>query len=229
MAKLHLIARRLGRVAAALLALQATGCSCDRRGALSTPQAGYEDDGARINKPLGLITPEQFAGNVASALGYDDPEALDAILRDKAVALGGVDFRAAQRRSRTPTGQAQLTIRRLAWDIARAVVDRDVLRRTQNEPARTFLLANITVDRPELDDDRHLPPEAQIAVKDSNRRYHAQIEDLYWRLLSRAPKDEERAIMNDLFLAVLKQESSTIAAWKAVLYALLASMEYWNI
>lgn len=219
-----------GLIAIAVALGLLSGCQCNRRKEAAKEGAVYEDDGARVNKTLGLITPEQFTGHIAAALGYDDPNAIANILEDKGVALGGIDFRTAKQRTHTPTGQSQLTIRRLAWDIAAQVVGREVyLSATEGKEPLVFTKCDINVDRPELPGDQRLPPEVQFAVGESVQRWRDQMEDLYWRLLARPPSEQEMVVMKDLFATTLDNENSQAAAWQAVLYVLLASMEYWNI
>ncbi len=216
-------------LAVTVLALSFESCQCSKR-ILSQPQgATFADDGARINKELSLITPEQFSANIGAALGFDEPYYVNAIVNDKSVALGGIDWRTSFRRNRIPTGQSQLTIRRLAWDIAKRVVERDAHAIASHTQPRAFTIANVAVDRPFLDQDIRLPPELQYAVRDGDERYRAQLDDLYWRLLSRPPTDQEVSIMTDLFITTVANEGSALTGWQAVLYVLLASMEYWNI
>lgn len=212
-----------------LLALATAGCKYSKGLFAKDKGATYEDDGTRVNKSLALMTPEQFTENIASALGYDEPRDLAAIMADKAVALGGVDFQSAHVRNRTPTGQSQLTIRRLAYDTAKKVVARDARLRLEKKPPLTFTIANVAVDRPFVAEDIRLPPEVQFAIREGDKRYREQLDDLYWRLLSRPPSDQEITIMTELFSATLASEGSAAAAWTGVVFVLLASMEYWNI
>lgn len=216
-------------MASALVLAVASGCRYSKDLFAKEKGATYEDDGTRSNKSLGLITPEQFTGNIAAALGANDERKLRRIMRDKAVALGGVDFRSSEHRNRTPTGQSQLTIRRLAWDTAKDVVERDSRLRLQGQPPVALTIANVAVDRPFLPEDIRQPPEVQFAIQEGDKRFREQLDDLYWRLLSRPPSDAERKIMTDLFIRAIEEEGSTVAAWTGTVFVLLASMEYWNI
>ena len=221
-----MIARRL-----AWLCLVPALAGCDVTSQLKgkTAAATYVDDGARINKRLGLITPEQFLGNIRSTLGFDDQYVLSDVLRDKMVALGGVDFREATTRRRTPTAGTALTIRRLAFDIASKVVEADANAAAAGKPGKTFQIASVGVDRPLNAADLRLPAELQIALKEGDQRYRRQLDDLYFRLLSRPPSDAETQTMSSLFATVAGAESDARVGWTAVLFVLLASMEYWNI
>lgn len=205
------------------------GCRCDQQFLASELEAEYEDDGTRTNKALRLITPEQFVQNVASTLRYNDQAKLDDIIQRHAVALGGVDFQSAHKRNRTPTGQAQLTIRRLAWDIAEEVVNREASLQSSGEKAETFEFSTIAVDRPRVPSDYLQPPEIQLAIKEGEERYQKQIDKLYWLLLSRPPSPAELDLHANTFLKFMELEDSATDAWTASLYIILASMEYWNI
>lgn len=205
------------------------GCQV-AEGLLSKKQGTtYQAEGIRINKTFGLMTPEQFVENIKSSLNFDDEYLLESIMSDHLLALGGVDFRTVKQRSHIPSGQSQLTIHRLAWEIAQKVVETDVILEGKKEPPRAFTEVTIAVDRPYLPDDIRLPPEIQFSIKQGDRRYHAQLNELYWRLLSRPPSDAEVENMTKLFIQTLASENSAVASWKAVLFVLLASMEYWNI
>jgi hypothetical protein len=205
------------------------GCQLEEQLRGKESGATYLDDGGRINKQLGMITPEQFADNLAVALSYHDKSTLREILADKMVALGGVDFRFAKERNHTPTGQSALTIRRLAWDIAHKIVERDAAAQAKKETPQALTIAQVAVDRPLVPDDLRLPLELQIPLQEGDERFRAQLDDLYWRLLSRPPTDAEREAMSQLFLTTGSLEGDARAGWTSVLFVLLASMEYWNI
>lgn len=205
------------------------GCQFEQALELSEEQKRYEDDGLLVNKNLRLMTPEQFFRNVRTALKFEDSDKLERLQREYGVALGGVDFRVAFKRNRVPSGQSQLSIRRISWDIADEVVRRDVNAQRDGDRADFLNIVRIAVDRPTVPDDYLFPPEILLAIEEGEKRFIEQLRSIYWQLLSRPATDAEIKLMTQTFSEVVASEKSAEAGWKVLLYMVLASMEYWNI
>ena len=206
-----------------------SSCEFSKNVLFGEKEATYENDNQIVNKNLRLITPEQFVIQLDQALSFRDEAMIRKIKEEYGVALGGIDFKSALVRNRTPSGQAQLAIRRLSWDISEMVIERDLLLQAKGETGLGLSIAKIAVDRPKEDSDYFLPPEVVIALEEGEERFYRQLDDLFWRLLSRPPSIEETKTLTETFMQVMKEEKSGDAAWKVVLYTIMASMEFWNI
>lgn len=204
-------------------------CEFDKKIDIKNSDATFAEDGLLVNKTLRLMTPEQFVKIISSALKYDDQSVLQALIDRYGVALGGVDFRVAMHRNQIPSGQSQLSIRRLAWDISTEIIKRDVDLQSLGKPGLSLNKVVIAVDRPTVSQDFLLPPEALLAIKEGEERFTQQINDLYWLLLARPPSSAELEHLKSTFVQVVAEEGSAESAWRVLLYAVLASMEFWNI
>ena len=67
------------------------------------------------------------------------------------------------------------------------------------------------------------------ADAESEQRWAMQLEELYYRFYARAPTDAERAAVRKAFLVSMQHEGYPPSAWVIVLYALLASEEFWHV
>ena len=133
----------------------------------------------------------------------------DSLIDQFGVALGGVDFLTTESRDFLTRGHTILVAKVIAWRAARDIVEYDL-----NNPGSTALFNTCDVSSTES---------SQSCFKD-------QIEDIFWRIFSRPPSSEEHAKLKSFFSAVKTQESgSSSKAWMAVLYALMATMEFWHI
>jgi hypothetical protein len=172
---------------------------------------------------LTRMPPEQLSNNIMSALDYgpelrdDDNETgqtLDYLVLGYGVPLGGIDFLSAQRRDPTTKAQTLLIARLVAWEIAQAAVWKE----HELDPGDrvVFTRCDLKTDAPGGD-------------AESEQRWAMQLEELYYRFYARAPTDAERAAVRKAFLVSMQHEGYPPSAWVIVLYALLASEEFWHV
>lgn len=164
------------------------------------------------------LTPEQISKHLEEVFGYTQrytgPHGLpeDHLTTAHGVALGGIDYILASKRDPFPRTQTVLISRMLAWGVAVEVV------LNHSDPMRTpklrvFDLVDIKRDRPD---------------NEGAQRWEAQLDDLYWRMFSRAPTaDEARACRNAFLILTDRDGNDPVLAWIAVLYALVSTMEFW--
>ena len=183
-----------------------------------------------------LITPEQLSNALITGLdrrvGWVDEQTgvfFNAITRLLAVPLGGIDFVAASVRDHQPKVQNQLIIRLLAWQTATFIVWRES-DPNQPDPKTIFTIANINEDRPLHPNDTQAGAAWVEQVQAGEARWRAQLEDIYWRLLSRPPTEQEVAAIRQAFLdAIVARDWWVASGWSVVLYSLLSSTEFWNL
>jgi hypothetical protein len=184
--------------------------------------------------PLTRITPEQLSLFVQKALGlettfYNDylHEKMDYLQLLYGVSLGGIDFVNTAKRDKSTKAQTLLVARVVAWTVTRESVFTD-LNRAQND-RKLFTECDMAVDRPVLNSEASLPTSVLMTLQESEFRWKAQVENLYWRFFSRPPRDEEVSAVRQAFLTSYAAENSVPAAWTAVVYALVSVQEFWNI
>jgi hypothetical protein len=164
------------------------------------------------------LTPEQISRHLERTFGWTQRSSnvngieSDYLIEGVGVALGGIDYKLASNRDPFPRTQTVLISRMLAWQVAVDVV------LSHADPARSPKIR--IFDRVDIDKDR---PEGESAG-----RWDAQLDDLYWRMFSRAPSPEERLACRNAFLILMdRHEHNTVVAWIGVLYALISTMEFW--
>ncbi len=142
------------------------------------------------------------------------------------VPLGGVDFQTATTRDPTTKAQTLLVGRVVAQQFAAATFWNEYA----NPGSRVvFAKCDLNTDRPfGAAGDDELSPSQQAQITAGEVAWHAQLDDLYWRLYSRPPTDSERAAVRATFLAVFNAEGYPQAGWIAVFYALLSTEEFWH-
>jgi len=59
-------------------------------------------------------------------------------------------------------------------------------------------------------------------------RLFGQVTLLFWRAFGRAPTADETSAVRTAFQQVYARQQSAYDAWKAVLYAVFSSLEFWN-
>jgi hypothetical protein len=164
------------------------------------------------------LTPEQISVHLEQVFGHSQqyvglyglPQ--DHITTAHGVALGGIDYILASKRDPFPRTQTVLISRMLAWQVAVEVV------LNHSDPMRTPKLR--IFDKVDIERDR---PDNEGA-----QRWEAQLDDLYWRMFSRAPTaDEVRACRNAFLILMDRDGNNTVIAWIGVLYALVSTMEFW--
>jgi len=164
------------------------------------------------------LTPEQISQHLERTFGHTRRYqsgagyTIDALVSNLGVALGGIDYMLASNRDPFPRTQTVLISRMLAWEVAVEVVlnHADSMR---SPKLRIF-------DKVDLDRDR---PDGAGA-----ERWEAQLEDLYWRMFSRAPTAHEALACRNAFIILMeKHGNNTVVAWIGVVYALISTVEFW--
>lgn len=179
---------------------------------------------------LARLTPEQLSNDLVQSVNFGTELRLDAahswngqpidyMLLIYGVPLGGIDFGAAARRDPTTKAQTLLVSRTLAWFYANSAIWKDV----NLDPAARVLFtkADIVHDRPDATDPM------------SVERWSSQVEEWFWRFYSRPPTTTEVAAVRVAFLAGMKANvgeawESPYHGWLTVLYALLATQEFFH-
>ena len=176
------------------------------------------------------MTPEQASNAIQQALGLtlsaksSDGAASDQFRTTFNIALGGVDF--APTRVRDPLAKVQtvLVARTLAYRAASQLIAAETNLVKAGQPAAIFTKCDIRTDRPAL------PGETTPAAQKSEEHWSSQLDDLYWRIYSRAPSPPERQQIHDSFLKIYRSENNSVfRAWVATIYVLLSTSEFWHV
>jgi len=181
--------------------------------------------------PLTRVTPETYSNNIVAAVNFgheswpdgspelrqydnDTGQTLDFLLLGYGVQLGGVDFATASRRDPTTKGQTLLVSRLLAWELARAAVWKD--HEKPDADRKIFTKVAFKTDRPDAGGEEEL-------------RFYLQVEELFFRFYARPPTDAEKVAVRAAFDAAVQKELYPPKAWIIIVYALLASQEFWHL
>jgi hypothetical protein len=228
------------------------GAVTDEQGAvISGEQPGAESDyvpthpNETVTVQLGgpgfgltRVTPEQLSNNIVAALNYGaEPNELrwnddhsgqthDYLQLLFGVALGGVDFETAAIRDPTTKAQTLLVSRVIAIQLAGAGIWKD-----WQKPAGSRVIFNkcdMSADRPFRSSDNELPAAAQADVRAGEERWTTQVEELFYRFYSRPPTAPEIAAVKTAFNEGMDAEGYPLAGWIPVVYALMASQEFWH-
>ena len=183
---------------------------------------------------LTRIAPEQFTNNLQMVANIgsewrsfdaNSGRTIDWLVASYGVSLGGIDFNSASHRDPATKAQTVLVARALAADLASSAVWKDWQR--GDGKRQLFTKCDLGKDRPVTADDAKASPTQLASVTAGEARWNAQVDELFWRFYSRPPTDEERASVKAAFVQTLKNEGYPQAGWISVLYALLASEEFW--
>jgi hypothetical protein len=194
-----------------------TSCKCQKE---KESDAASTSDVSSLTPAVLRLTPEQISKQIKLALELDigwtdqDGRFHDLLVEAYGVPLGGIDFVSAHKRDPIPKVQTLLLVRRIAYDVAAAVVWRE----TKPDAAGTILFqhCNVTEDYPGEDEDK-------------NARWMAQLEDFYWRLYGRPPTEDEKSLVRSTAIDIMQREKWPPTVWTLTLYALLSSQEFWTI
>ena len=188
-----------------------------------------------IDRGLSFLTPEEYSAfvrqNFSFQFGWTDAQGRfhDLITSIYGVPLGGVDFDRSLFRDPVPKITTVLVIRWLAWEIASGIVWRDEQTEEKQEGDKViFSGCLLRSDRPFMvPEDESLSLEEQQEIRHGEVRWQRQLEDLYWRSYSRAPSVEEVTMMREAFVDMYRIQEWAPAAWRGLLYTMLASSEVW--
>jgi hypothetical protein len=204
-----------------------------------TPTVDVEDFVPGEGAALTRVVPEQLSNNLVAAVNFgDDPDEfryddmyagqrIDYLLVQFGVPLGGVDFVTATRRDVSTKAQTLLVARVVASRLAVAAVWKE----WEREPGErvVFTKCDMQTDRPWRASDAEGTTAEKTAARAADGRWAAQVEELYFRFYARPPTSAELDAVRAAFLAVYAEEGYPGGAWVAVIYALLASEEFWHV
>lgn len=194
-----------------------------------------------INGPgfsLSRVTPEQLSNNIVAAINYgSDPDELrwddqfsgqthDYLQLLFGVALGGVDFETASIRDRSSKAQTLLVSRVVAIQLASAGIFKDWQKPSGSRVV--FNKCDMGADRPFRSTDAALPLNMQDDLREGEMRWTEQVEELFYRFYARPPTATELAAVKTAFNAGMDAEGYPLAGWVPVVYALMASQEFWH-
>jgi hypothetical protein len=173
-----------------------------------------------ISTDLTRLSPEQVSNALRQSLGLEltwtagDGRKVDGIVTEYGIPLGGIDF--ANTFERDPTSQIHtlLTVRLLSWQGAEWIVWKDGELLSKGGSPKLF--------------DSGFLMWQYIPGSQYEDKWTAQLEKIYWSLLSRAPDAEELALQKAAFTDIASNDNPGVA-WIASIYAILASSEYWNL
>ncbi len=191
-----------------------------------------------VGQGFGLVRmmPEQLSQNIKTLGFFDGHEVPNTYTGDKldlltliyGVPLGGLDFETSSRRDPLTKAQTVLVSRTVSYSFALQIFYKDFQRPAGER--LIFTSCDINQDRPfGLTGDADLAAPWQEHIKKGEVRWRAQVDDLFWRFLSRPPTENEIGPIKDLFFAALEDQKWTGAGWAGLLYALLASEEFWHL
>jgi hypothetical protein len=222
-----------------LMALSSfSGCQCQKKAKDNPGSPILAENAPTVSLPAQSLqairlTPEQVSRQIKDALEFDygwvdgDGRFRDLILELNAVPLGGVDFITASRRDSSTKVQTLLIVRRIAMDVAGAVVWREA--KPDAGPPLLFQHCDLRNDRPILPLEASKVGAERAALEAMEARWMAQLDDFYWRLYSRPPSEDERAAIRRTAVNIMQAERWPPTVWVAILYALLSSQEFWTI
>lgn len=172
-----------------------------------------------FNRAVARLAPEQYTQLLERAfgvkIGFSDSQGTyyDLITTSFAIPLGGVDFisHVLQRDPLTKV-QTVLVARSISWVAAQIYI-------WQQLPP------------PKL----HISEQNRAALLDvpngtAPEKWNAHLDDVYLRLFSRYPLEEERALIRKSFDEINRIEKGNYyAAWLFVVYGLFSTMEAWHV
>jgi hypothetical protein len=182
-----------------------------------SPLNSLKSDG--LNRAVARLAPEQYSQLLERAfgikIGFSDSQGTyyDLITTSFAIPLGGVDFlsHVLQRDPLTKV-QTVLVARSISWVAAQIYI-------WQQLP-----LPKLHISEQNL--------AALLALPNTNEleKWNAHLDDVYLRLFSRYPLEEERALVRKSFDEINRIEKGNYyAAWLFVVYSLFSTTEAWHV
>lgn len=186
---------------------------------------------------LTRLTPEQLSNDLGDAVNFGPDElrvtvpelgqTIDYLVTQFGVPLGGIDFVTTSRRDPETKAQTLLVARVVAWQFAGAALWKD--HNLAESERRVFTKCKMETDRPFQPADEALPPVWQAVIREGETRWRAQVDELFFRLYARPPVAAEVEAVKTAFLATFNNEGYAPSGWLTVLYAMLASQEFWHL
>lgn len=206
----------------------------------SSPPVAPTEDVTEIHYGAGFaltrITPEQLSDNLIRTTNYgleyryEDTNAgqtLDYLQMLFGVPLGGIDFISSARRDPSTKAQTLLVSRVVAWQFAAVSIWKEWDKPSSDRVV--FTACDMGSDRPFQASDVDSPESVQKDILTGEKRWEAQVSELFWRAYSRPPTSDDMAAIKTGFLAAFNAEGYPQAGWIVVMYAILASQEFWHL
>lgn len=187
---------------------------------------------------LARVTPEQLSNNLVTAVNFGaEPDELrwqddnsgqthDYLQLLFGVPLGGIDFETASVRDPSTKAQTLLVSRLVAMQITQMSLGKEWNKTAANRVV--FNRCDFNADRPFRDADKNTSLAVQNAIKAGEARWNEQVEELFFRFFARPPNTTEVTAIRTAFLAGMDAEGYPLAGWVPVIYALIASQEFWH-
>lgn len=187
---------------------------------------------------LSRVTPEQLSNNVVSAVNFGaEPNELrwndeysgqthDYLQLLFGVPLGGIDFETSSVRDPSSKAQTLLVSRVIAMLLAQASLGKEWDKGAGNQIV--FNKCDFNADRPFRDSDLAASASVQTSIRAGEVRWNDQVDELFFRFYARPPNAAELSAVKTAFLAGMDTEGYPFAGWVPVVYALLASQEFWH-
>lgn len=180
---------------------------------LEQPQSqNGEGESKTVLHALRFHTPEQLTRSLERSFGIKLKDgSQDAITGRLNLVLGGVDHLIQDRRDPTSKAQTILAAQHVAWLVAREVVAKEIDLSPEDRLVLKFADLGVLPER-------------------SDGPWRDQVERLFWIAFARAPTENDLALSWTTFhemAADQEPEAGSRAAWTGLIYALLASEEFW--
>ncbi len=159
-----------------------------------------------------LLAPEQFVKHIQSQFGVDLSKPFKGrtpALQRYLLPLGGMDHDTVYDRDRQIKVQNLLAVQAIAWEAAVRIIEQEQRPR----------LARIFVEG----------QPARVTPENNAEQWAARLMDFFTTIQSRPPTNQEISFFDQNFRHLLLQKASPQQAWTAVVYTLLASVEFWNL
>ncbi len=157
-----------------------------------------------------LLAPEQFVRHIQAQFGLDltkPYKGRSSALQRYLLPLGGLDHDTVYERDRQIKVQNLLAAQAIAWEAALRIMEQE----ERPQSAKVFITA-----RP-----------AQITTQ--HPAWNPRLQDVFLRILSRPTTPAESSLFEKNFQQLLERNANPVQAWTALVYALLASVEFWSL
>jgi hypothetical protein len=172
--------------------------------------------------------------------GYNNTEGIfqDQILTKRGGPLGGIDTNSMRDKQRDDKIQVLLTTRdmaaKAAWSLTGIWKDED------NQGLFKGGCRPVEACRPFIEEvDGSKAEDKKLLVRTWEKNWHAQLENVYYRLYSRPPTESEIALAKSVFIKIFLNEKKTDVAdlweghlsrrsWSGIIFGLMSSTEFWH-
>lgn len=157
-----------------------------------------------------LLAPEQFIKHIQAQFGLDLARPFkgrSSALQRYLLPLGGLDHDTVYERDRQIKVQNLLAAQAIAWEAAVRIMEQE----EHPQQAKIFTAAH--------------PASITTDQADWTRR----LQDFFLRIQSRPPTPVEINFFDQKFRQLLERKANPVQAWTAIVYTLLASVEFWSL